>query len=74
MYAISHKSWSQTIGDKRATKGRQMGDRWATKRRQNGLFFDEDFLNAEGVRDSVSFSFSCCDPQCRFGHISTRVN
>jgi len=47
------------------------------KRVQNGcrnpLFLGEDFPNAEGVRDSVSFLTCCCDPQCRYVHISTWV-
>ena len=36
-------------------------------------FFDEGFPNAEGVRDSVSFFSSCCDPRCLFVHMPTWV-
>jgi hypothetical protein len=47
------------------------------KRVQNGCrnppFLGEDFPNAEGVRDSVSFFTCCCDPQSRCVHISTCV-
>jgi hypothetical protein len=47
------------------------------KRVQNGCsnppFLGEDFPNAEGVRDSVSFFSSCCDPRCIFVDMPTWV-
>jgi hypothetical protein len=73
MYSTSHKNALKTPLDKRATEGRHWGGKRATEGRQKALFFDEDFPNAEGVRDSVSFSFSSCDPLCRYVHIPTWV-
>ena len=50
-------------------KGAKRVREWCAK----AWFFDEGFPNAEGVRDSVSFFSSCCDPRCLFVHMPTWV-
>jgi hypothetical protein len=56
MYATSHKNAKNLEGAKRVSEWCQKGARRVPKGCQTTVFFGEDFSNAEGVKDSVSFS------------------
>lgn len=73
MYASLHKTCLKRKVVRGLSQGCGMVATWLSRGCPNELFFNKDFLNAEGVRDSVFLPFSCCSPQCRYVHISTWV-
>ena len=73
MYSDLLKTRRKTTVGGWLSRGCRKVVKWLSRGCQNALFLSEEFPNAEGVRDSVSFLTCCCDPQCRYVHISTWV-
>ena len=74
MYDSLHKIALNTAVPKRFPDGSQMVPKWFPGGSQNWLFVATfQTVLAELIHGVFLFS-SCCDPLCRFGHISARVN